>query len=380
MSLFSKCVKLGVIAICLSGPALAAPGTAFKSPADIDHAATALIASGDAPAVSVAVMKDGHLLFAKAYGMENLETMTPATTQTVFRAGSITKEFVAAAIMQLAQNKSLSIDDPVSKYIPELAAARGLTLRMLLNQTSGLHDYTETPDFGAQMLQRHTQKEMIGYIASMKPLLDFAPGTKWAYSNSNYFVLGAVVQRVSGKSLGQYLETNIIAPAGLKSTAVDDESDVVRHRASGYTRIKGEPGHYRNAQFVSMDNAGGAGALRTTAIDLATWHQALFAGRIVNADSLSAMTSPGRLSNGEIAVRPDAPITLGRPNYGFGLELGTLDGQKVIGHGGSVPGFTAYLVTFPGQNMSMAIMTNGAPVNADDFRTIEHAAFRDLQN
>ena len=380
MSLFSQCAKFGVIAILLSGPALAAPGAALKPTADIDHAATALIASGDAPAVSVAVMKDGHLLFAQAYGTENLETMTPATTQTVFRAGSITKEFVAAAIMQLAQNKSLSIDDPVSKYIPELAAARGLTLRMLLNQTSGLHDYTETPDFGAQMVQRHAQKEMIGYIASMKPLLDFAPGTKWAYSNSNYFVLGAVVQRVSGKSLGQYLETNIIAPAGLKSTAVDDESDVVRHRASGYTRIKGEPGHYRNAQFVSMDNAGGAGALRTTAIDLATWHQALFAGRIVNADSLSAMTSPGRLSNGEIAVRPDAPITLGRPNYGFGLELGTLDGQKVIGHGGSVPGFTAYLVTFPGQNMSMAIMTNGAPVNADDIRTIERAAFRDLQN
>jgi CubicO group peptidase (beta-lactamase class C family) len=129
-----------------------------------------------------------------------------------------------------------------------------------------------------------------------------------------------------------------------------------------------------------MDNAGGAGALRTTAVDLATWQQALFAGHIVEAGSLSAMTSPGRLSSGEIAVRTDAPITLGPPNYGFGLELGALDGEKAIGHGGSVPGFTAYLVTFPKQDMTIAIMTNGAPVNADGIRAIERAAFRILQN
>jgi CubicO group peptidase (beta-lactamase class C family) len=377
MSLFSQLARLGIATVLIGSPALAATAKAPQPTiAEIDRAAVTFISDGNAPGVSVAVVKGGHLLFAKAYGMENLETASRATVDTVFRAGSITKQFVAAAVLQLAQNKSLSIDDQVSKYIPELAEAKGLTLRMLLNQTSGLHDYTETPEFGAQMVQRHTQKEMIDYIASMKPLLDFAPGTKWAYSNTNYYVLGAVVERVSGKSLGQYLQANVIAPAELKSTAVDDESDVVPHRASGYTRIKGQPGHYRNAQFVSMDNAGGAGALRTTAVDLATWQQALFAGRIVDAASLSAMTSPGRLSSGEVAVRPDAPITLGTPNYGFGLELGALDGERAIGHGGSVPGFTAYLVTFPRQDMTIAIMANGAPVDADGIRVIERAAFR----
>lgn len=392
MSLMSHCMRFGAIAVLIVSTAGSDANAATKgalkaaASAEISHAAAALISDGYAPGVSVAVIKDGHLLFAKAFGLENLETMTPASTATVFRAGSITKMFTAAAVMRLAQNKLLSIDDLISKYIPELAAAKGLTVRMLLDQTSGLHDFTDTPDFGVQMLERHTEKQMIAYIASMKPLLDFAPGSKWAYSNTNYYVLGALVERVSGERLGQYLRTNVIAPAGLKSTAIDDESDVVRNRASGYTPVKGEPQHYRNAQFFSMDTAGGAGALRSTAIDLARWHQALFAGRIVDADSMSTMTTPGRLANGEIAVRKNAPITLGPPNYGFGLELGSLDGEKAIGHGGSVPGFTAYLVTFPKQDMTVAIMTNGAPIpngapiQVQSIRAIERAALHDMQN
>lgn len=349
--------------------------------AAIDSAAGGFISSGYAPGVSVAVMRDGHLLLAKGYGREDLETDTPTTPETVFRAGSITKMFTAAAILRLAEGGRLSIDDPVAKYVPELAGVGHLTLRMLLTQTSGLHDYTESSGFGVAHLEHHTQKQMIDFIASMKPLMDFVPGSRWAYSNSNYFVLGAIVERVSGKTLGQYLAANIIAPAGAISTAVDNERDVVSHRSSGYELDENGPGHYENASFFTLSTAGGAGALRSTALDLARWHQALFAGRIINRDSLALMTAPARLNSGAVAVRKDAPITLGPPNYGFGLELGKLDGERAVGHGGSVPGFTAYLVTFPSLSMTVSIMTNGEPRGAgiEYFRSIERAALHGIR-
>jgi D-alanyl-D-alanine carboxypeptidase len=266
--------------------------------AQIDSAAARYILAGSAPGVSVAVMRKARLVFKKGYGYENLETMTPVTAETVFRVGSITKMFTAAAVLRLTEEGRLSVDDPVSKYISELAAAGPLTLRMLLTQTSGLHDYTHTPAFGEEQRNSHTTKQMIDYIASMKPLTDFAAGSKWAYSNSNYYVLGAIVEKVSGASLGQYLETNIIAPAGITTTVADREDDVVLHRASGYVPVEGKSGHFRNAPFFSMDNAGGAGALRSTAVDLARWQQALFAGRIITLRSVAAMTTPGRLNDG----------------------------------------------------------------------------------
>lgn len=359
--------------------AAAAEGLSSAAIAKIEAAARQFINHGCAPGVSVAVVRDGHVLFAKAYGTENLETGTPATSATVFRIGSITKEFTAAAIMLLAQNRKLSIDDKVSRYIPELASVGPLTLRMLLGQTSGLHDYTETPASAEFIRQRHTTKQVINFIAAMKPLTDFKPGTKWAYSNTNYYVLGAIVERVSGLSLGDFLAKYVIAPAKIKSTALDNEGDVVLNRASGYAPLKQQRGEYKNAPFFSMDNAGGAGALRSNASDLGRWQQALFSDRIVTPASLAEMTSPARLSDGAAAVRPDAPITLGRPNYGFGLELGKLDGWRAIGHGGSVSGFTAYLVTYPKPMITIAILTNGDPGLIAPFHDIQRAILGDLE-
>lgn len=365
--LSAAAVSAAALMIGYVAPAFAAalPGTAA---AKIGSAANELISQGHAPAVSVAVVQNGQVLFAKAYGLENLETKTAASAASVFRAGSITKEFTAAAVMQLAQAGKLAVDDQVSKYIPELARAGHLTLRMLLNQTSGLHDYTNAPGFDVEALERHTSKQVLDFIAAMKPLTDFKPGTKWAYSNSNYFVLGVIVERVSGLSLGEYLAKYVIAPARLTAAEFDHARDVVPDRASGYVAVKSEKGRYDNAPFISMSNAGGAGQLRATALDLARWQQALFAGRIVSVSSLGAMTTPGRLSDGTITVRRDAPITPGPPNYGFGLELGRVDGAEAIGHGGAVPGFTAYLVTFPKTRLTVAIMTNGQVGPVEPFR------------
>lgn len=375
-------VTAAVLMVCHVASVSAATLTS-TAVAKIRSAANQLISQDHAPAVSVAVMQKGQVLFAKAYGLENLETRTVASPASVFRAGSITKEFTAAAIMQLAQAGKLAIDDRVSKYIPQLASAGPLTIRMLLNQTSGLHDYTNAPGFDVEELEQHTPRQMLDFIAAMKPLTDFKPGTAWAYSNTNYFVLGVIVERASGLGLGEYLAKYVIAPARLTATGLDHERDVVPDRASGYMPVKGAKGRYYNAPFVSMDNAGGAGALRATALDLAHWQQALFAGRIVSMSSLAGMTTPGRLSDGTIAVRQDAPVTMGPPKYGFGLELGKLDGVEAIGHAGAVPGFTAYLVTFPKRQMTVAIMTNGqvGPVApfSETFREIERAALHGVR-
>lgn len=371
-------ISMASLLVCQGGLAEAetlAPAAAAK----IDAAAERFISEGSAPGVSVAVVRRGRLVYAKGYGLENIETNSPATAATVFRIGSISKMFTAAAIMHLTRDGRISLDDPVGKYIPELTTAPSLTVRMLLVQTSGLHDYGDTFE---DICQPHETREIIDYIVSQTPLFDFKPGSKWEYSNTNYFVLGAIVERVSGRSLGDYLQANVIAPADVATTAYDRAADIVPNRASGYSPVKDQKGHFVNAMCLSSANAGGAGALRSTAGDLAHWQQALFAGKVVDRQSLAAMTTPGKLSDGETAVRSDPPISVGQPGYGFALEVGALDGQPAIGHGGSVPGFTGYLVTFPKLQLTVAIMTNGmprAPQEVDNFHAIERAALQDSQ-
>ena len=344
----------------------------------IDDAAKRFISGGYGPGVSVAVMQANEVIFARGYGMANLETETPVTPDTVFRAGSITKQFTAACIMRLLQAGRLSLDDRVSKYLPELTPAGAVTVRMLLTHTSGLHPYTDKP-FQKEVRLPHTTQQMIDFIASQRPLLDFNPGTQYRYSNSNFYLMGAIIERLTGESLRQYMQSTIIADAGLTQTSLDQETDVVAHRASGYAPIPGRPGGYTNAEFISMDPPGGAGALRSTALDLARWHQALFAGRVVSMASLQQMIAPGKLANGQEVVRGDAPITRGPPSYGFGLELGKFDGEPTVAHGGAIPGFTAYVVTFPRLKLTIAMMTNAEPNIHEPFEAIERAVLTAME-
>jgi CubicO group peptidase (beta-lactamase class C family) len=281
--------------------------------------------------------------------------------------------FTATAVMILLQEGRVSLDAPASDYIPELAAAHGLTVRMLLTHTSGLHTYTDAA-FDREDRYPHTSKQMIDYIAAQKPLLDFPPGSAYRYSNSNFYVAGVIVERVSGMPLQAFLQLNVFAAAGLTSSALDHERDVVPGRASGYLPVKSAPRTYENAEFISMDPPGGAGGLRSTAIELARFHQALFAGRIVSSASLRAMTTPARLSDGTVVIRGDAPLAQTKPSYGFGLELAPFDGEPTVGHGGAVPGFAAYLVSFPRLDLTVAIMTNSDPTPNEPFKDVERAA------
>jgi D-alanyl-D-alanine carboxypeptidase len=337
----------------------------------IAAAAGAFVTSGYGAGLSVAAVRNDRLIFAKGYGTANLETAAPVTTSSVFRAGSITKQFTAAAIMRLVEAGKLDLDAPAAKYVSEMSSLGPITVRMLLHQISGLHNYSGR-DFAQQQRIDHTPKQMLDYILAQRKPTDFPPAERFEYSNSNYFVLGVIVERVGGRPLQAALE-DLIRAANLTQTAPDRSADVVMHRAAGYSLIEGQAGHYRNAEYLSMDNAGGAGVLRSTPTDLAKWHQALFAGRVVRDTSVRQMIEIGMLSDGRPVLRDDPPIAQGKPAYGFGLEVGFFDGRKAIGHGGAVPGYTSYVVTFPEERLSAAVMINADPNAQMPFATVLRA-------
>ena len=228
--------------------------------------------------------------------------------------------------MRLVEAGKLNLDAPASKYVPEMASLGPITVRMLLNQVSGIRNYSDQDFAQLQKIDR-TPKELLDYILALPKLMVSAPGEKFEYSNSNYVVLGVIAERVSGRPLADLL-TDLFHAAKLTNTAVDHSYDVVPHRAEGYTLIDGKPDHFRKAEYFSMDNAGGAGALRSTPTDLAKWHQALLGGRVVKEASFQQMEATGKLRNGQQVYRDDAPIAQGKPAYGFGLEVGMFDGPE----------------------------------------------------
>jgi len=336
----------------------------------VDEIAAAWIASGKTPGLVVGIASDGKMLHAKGYGSADLEQNVPMAADGILLIGSITKQFTAAAIMQLAEQKKLSLEDPISKYFPDFPRGHEITIRHVLNHTSGIFNYTahEMPD-GPKWRQAYTADEMIQRIALYKPAYDFEPGTAFRYSNSGFFIAGAIVEKVSGQNLRDYLQTHVIGKAGLSAdTALDDdEREILPRRANGYDPVENRPGRYIKADFIDMSVPGGAGAMRSTVQDLATWHHALFTGKVVSAQSFKEMTTPGKLKDGRLSSanifrpagspppppRKDPPAT-----YALGLYVGTMSGRKVISHTGGIQGFNASLSTFPDDHLTIVVLTN----------------------
>jgi D-alanyl-D-alanine carboxypeptidase len=205
----------------------------------------------------------------------------------------------------------------------------------------------------------HTTAQWVDHIARQRPLYDFPPGTAWHYTNSGYFLLGAIVEKISGQPLGAYLRGQFFAPLGMHETVVDDGSDTAPGRAVGYANVPWSERWFVRPLQVSLTNAGGAGALWSSATDLMTWMQALMGGRVVDAASLQEMTTPARLSDGRLAsankVNID-PTDVG--DYGFGLRNMSFDGHRRIGHEGDIPGFQAGLFTYPDDRITIAVVAN----------------------
>jgi CubicO group peptidase (beta-lactamase class C family) len=353
---------------------------AFANPADaaslrfapalekkIDTAVEQHVNSGRVAGASLAVLRDGKLVFAKGYGRANLELASPVTTKTVFRIGSLTKQFTAAAVLLLAEQGKLNVDDKLSLYLPDFPRSNEVTLRDLLDHTSGIHNFTDSPVIDKISTSGVTVKDLVADIADQSPLYDFEPGTGWWYSNSNYALLGAVIEKVSGESWAAFMKTEIFDKIGMADTAADDARDVVPARASGYSLSGGDPGKFRNAAFTDMSVPYAAGALRSTVEDMARWNAALFGGKLLKPESLKEMLAPGRLRNGAEtqtsiawpggkAFAPPAGYVPGP--YAFGLSHYSQDGQRIVGHDGSIAGFDSVMETYVDEGLTIIVLTN----------------------
>jgi CubicO group peptidase (beta-lactamase class C family) len=324
----------------------------------------------------IEVAQNGQLLFSGVYGKADVEQGAPVTRDTVFRLASITKQFTAAAVLTLVEEGRLNLDDTLAQHVPEMPTAARVRVRELLTHTSGIPDYAEDPEGDKTKSVARSPAEMLAWIVRLTTKLTFEPGAKWAYSNSNYNLLGLIAERVSGRSLDALFRERLFAPAGLTATAFDDPSDIVPHRAEGYRRAKDSPSEFRHAAWISPTIPGPAGGLRGTAQDIVRWNHALFAGKIVKQPSLQSMIAPGVLADGRTTM-------FGMPaewqkgmasDYGFGLFLKRTKAGPRAGHPGDVDGFSTWAAHYPASGVTIVQLINSqsADLNVDE---VEAAVF-----
>jgi D-alanyl-D-alanine carboxypeptidase len=332
----------------------------------IDKVAAAAVAAGESPGLEVAVIKDGKAVLVKSYGSANLEQHVPVANDSVFRIGSVTKQFTAVALLLLAEEGKLSLQDKLSKYYPNFPRADDITLDEMLHHTSGIYNYTAEPNFAVDGMIHRSTDEMVEFIGKLPKTQDFEPGTNWSYSNSAYFILGGVVEKATGAPLAKVFKTRFFTRLGMTHSALDDETEIVAGRVSGYSGAG--PGKFTNAPFISMSIPGGAGSVRSTATDLATWNAALYGGKILKPASLAAMLTPGKLSNGEnsgaamakmmAAAGAPAAAASAKREYGYALFLSQDEGHRKIDHGGGIYGFSASLSEFPDDKTTVVVLSN----------------------
>jgi CubicO group peptidase (beta-lactamase class C family) len=303
----------------------------------------------DSPGCVLGVIQDGKFIYQKAYGMANLEHRVPLTSNSVFRIGSISKQFTAMCIALLAQRKKLSLDDSISKFIPEMPDyAHDVRIRHMIHHVSGIRSYTglfalSLFSLDVRVADNITQRDTIEMIARQKQL-NFKPGDRFEYSNSNYFLLGLIVERLSGKTLREFAEENIFKTLGMKNTHYHDDSKmVVPNRAYGY-----EP-KAKDGFDICMSNCEvvGDGCVFTTVNDLMLWENNFYNNRLGGGKKLiRTVEKAGTFNNGE-----ENP-------YAFGLERAAYKGLPLIHHGGAWAGFIAYLGRYPEQRISIIILAN----------------------
>jgi len=322
-------------------------GRPVPKPENVVDSMLSRATEGRTPGAAILVSRDGNVLFEKGYGYASLDPDVKVTPQTKFRIGSITKQFTAAAILRLQEMGKLSVHDALSKYFPDYPRGGEVTLHHLLTHTSGIHSYTEKPDF----VQRVTEPIDAGdLIASFEnDPYDFDPGAKWSYSNSGYFLLGRIVEQVSGRTYAEFLKEQFFDPLGMKDTGVHTRGAHLSHEALGYAQL-GEK--VEKAADWDMSWAGGAGALYSTVEDLARWNDAVFGGKVLSDESREAAFTPVEV--GSSPASDDG-------GYGYGWGIGRLRGVKVIQHNGGLQGFVSALSCYPDEGLTVAVLVNAAP-------------------
>lgn len=318
--------------------------------AKIDKIATESLTQSGVPSASVAVVKNGQIIYLNAYGDARLEPKTPATTSMRYSIGSISKQFTAAAILLLQEQKKLSLDDKVSKYLPDLTRANEVSIRQLLSHTSGYQDYWPQDYVMPGMLEPITAAKIIDGWAR-KPL-DFEPGSKWQYSNTNYVIAGVIIEKVSGKPMLQFLTEKIFGPLGMKSVTNTDEKKLGDSDPTGYRRFALGP-----PRLAPKEGPGwlfAAGELAMTAEDLAKWNISIMDQKILQPSSYRELEREVQLNTG-LGTR-----------YGLGVSLGMENGHLAVSHGGEVSGFTSESVIYPLDRVSVIALTNQDAASAAD--------------
>lgn len=362
------------VAVSSLGARGAAAATAPWS--SVSARARALVAEKIVPGLSLAVMRGGKFIRTEAHGLANIETGTAVTPTSVFKVGSVTKQFTGAALILLDADGALALDDRFSNYFPDFPRAADFTLRQMAHHVAGLGNYTVQPSVEEFRALARVDRDPAALFAAMRantsPLFIAEPGMSFMYSNTGYVLLGLVIEKVTGKPLEDFFRRRLFEPAGLRQTAVDDAAEVLAGRVSGYSGgPKAAAAGFENASFISMSFPGAAGSLRSTASDLCRWHDALLAGRVLGPDGLAAMFEPGRLGP---AGSRDATGngTASRPGgeaiaYGMGVRLKEFEGLATIEHGGGINGFRSDLRSFAAHKVSIAITVNTDGSNSEAF-------------
>jgi CubicO group peptidase (beta-lactamase class C family) len=310
--------------------------------ANVDKIANQVLSRTGVPSASIAVVRDAQIVYEQAYGDARLDPRVASRPQMRYSVGSISKQFTATAILMLAEEGKLSLNDPVGRFLPSLTRASEVTIRQVLSHTSGYQDYWPQDYVPPFMLQTVTADKILD-IWARKPL-DFEPGTKWQYSNTNFVIAGLIVEKASGKPLLQFLQQRVFTPLKMESVVNIDQSRLGDTDPTGYMRYALGP--LRPAPKEGKGWLFAAGELAMTADDLAKWDIAMINQSLLKPASYQEMQTEVKLKNGD------------GTRYGLGIDVFTQDGHRVIEHSGEVSGFTADNVVLPDDHIAVVVLTN----------------------
>ena len=298
----------------------------------------------DQPGAAAIVVRKGQVLLRKGYGMADLELKIPIEPDMVFRLGSVTKQFTATAILMLEEQGKLSVNDPITKFLPDYPTqGRDIRIEHLLTHTSGIKSYTSMPEWQPLWRKDFSLGELIDFFKNQP--MDFAPGERWFYDNSGYILLGAIIEKASGQSYEQFIRKNIFEPLGMKHSYYDHTEQIIPRRVKGYQHTTQG---YENAPYLSMTQPYAAGSLASSVDDLVLWNTAVWSNRLLKRETMARAHRAYKLKDGRAT------------GYGYGWTIASYEGHRTVEHGGGIHGFATYVLSMPDDDVFVAILTNGS--------------------
>lgn len=351
MKLLPSLVRLSLLGMSLSQLAGAQRANKAVTQAAIDSVVASFLKDGRAAGMSVGIVRGNDTLVMKGYGKADLELDVPTPPHAVYEIGSVTKQFTASAVLLLAEEGKLSLDDDLTKYLPDYpTAGNKIPLRRLLDHTSGIKGYTELAKFGTIVTRKLPKDSLVALFKDVP--FDFPTGTGMVYNNSAYFLMGMIIEKVSGMPYGEFVAKRFFEPLGMKDSHYCNERKIVKNRAHGYDM--GPGGQLMLKGYLDHTYPYAAGSLCSTAWDLVTWLQALHSGRVLSQSAYRQLITPDTLNDGT------------RLRYAKGVAISTVAGHPAIEHGGGINGFVTASAWFPEEKMALAVLINTAgPVSAD---------------